>query len=248
VSAPDIIEVDTGCAARAVFTTRRGGVSRPPVDEANLATSTGDDPASVRENRLGLCRTLQLDPARVSMLRQVHGAEVVAVSGPLRPGRFCGGLIGWPEADAMVTDRPGLPLLIMAADCVPVLLWRRDGSGVGAAHAGWKGLMARTIEAVRAALPGGGPFDAAIGPCIDPQSYEVDAALARCFARRFGNDVADGRLVDLRACARIALSASGPAPDRLHDVARSTADTARFFSHRAEGPRTGRQAGVVWIA
>jgi hypothetical protein len=247
MTGPETIEIATDCRVRALFTTRRGGVSKPPFDDGNLATSTGDDPAAVRENRRALCSSLGVDPERVSMLRQVHGADVVAVSGPLRPGRFCGGLTGWPAADGMVTDRVGLPLLVMAADCVPVLLWRGDGSGAGVAHAGWRGLMADTIGAVCAALPGEGPLCGAIGPCIDQAGYEIDAALAERFAERFGADVVDGRRLDLRACARICLTESGLAQDAVHDVARSTADTAHFFSHRVEGARTGRQAGVVWI-
>ena len=108
--------------------------------------------------------------------------------------------------------------------------------------------MADTIGAVCAALPGEGPLSGAIGPCIDQAGYEVDASLAERFAGRFGAGVVDGRRVDLRACARICLTESGLAQEAVHDVLRSTADTAYFFSHRVEGARTGRQAGVVWIA
>jgi YfiH family protein len=248
MSGRSVIPVETGSAVKAVFTTRHGGVSQPPFDTFNLATSTGDDPRAVRENRRLLCEQLDIAPERVSMLRQVHGDGVVHLTGPARPGRFCGGLVGWPEADGMVTDRPGLPLLIMAADCVPVVFWRVDGSGVGAAHAGWQGLMGGTIAAVRAALPGVGPVGAAIGPCIDQANYEVDQALARRFADRFGSDVADGRLIDLRACARISLQDSDVASGAIQSVEHSTAEGADFFSHRTNGPRTGRQSGVIWMA
>jgi YfiH family protein len=221
-------------------------MSKPPFEHANLATSTGDDRAAVRENRRALCRLLGVVPSRVNMMRQVHGAHVRRVDGPLRPGRFCGGLDGWPVADGMVTDRPGVPLVVLAADCVPVLLWRMTGSAVGVAHAGWKGLMAGAVAAVRTALPGSGPIGAAIGPCIDQYNYEVDQGLAERFTARFGDRAVDGRLVNLRLCARIALEGCGVSADRIQDVARSTAEDD-FFSHRKEGPRTGRQAGVVWI-
>ena len=248
MSAPELIAVETGCAARAVFTTRRGGVSAPPYDGANLGTATGDDPDAVRANRRALCDAVGLAAERVSMVHQIHGAEVLALDAPLRPGRFCGGLRGWPEADGLVTARPGLGIVVLAADCVPVLVWRRTGGGVGAAHAGWKGLLAGTIAAVCDALPGTGEIAAAVGPCIERDRYEVDAALAERFARRFGDAVVADRRVDLAECARLSLMEAGIDAAAVGMVDATTGDRERFFSHRAEGPRTGRQAGVVWLA
>jgi YfiH family protein len=246
VTTPELLRVDSGDVVAAAFTTRRGGRSEGPWRGANLATSTGDRPEDVRANRRALCDALGVDATRLSMPNQVHGADVVRVVGPLRPGRFCGGLRGWPRADAVVTDRVGLGLLVLAADCVPVLVWREDGSGVGAIHSGWRGMMAGVIGAAVAALPGAGPLRAAVGPCIGRSRYEVDGSLADRFARRFGEGVRDGRLLDLRACATLSLGEAGVEEGGIAQVAHCTAgQPERFFSHRRDGPATGRQAGVI---
>src|ERR1700722_7971964 len=163
------------------FFTRRGGVSTGAFSSLNCSLSSPDDPAAVLENRGRVARTLDTDPVRLLGLTQVHGTRVVTATTPWAPGQG-------EKADAMVTDRPGLALGIVTADCAPVLFADADRKIVGAAHAGWRGAVAGVLEATIAAMTvlGASPdrITAAVGPCIAQASYEVgpdlrDAVLAR---------------------------------------------------------------------
>jgi YfiH family protein len=248
VSGPRPIEVAADPGVRVAFSTREGGVSEGPWRGLNLAASTGDRPAAVRANRRALCEALGIDATRVCMLRQVHGSGVIGADAPLRPGRFAGGLSGWPEGDALVGGTPGVPLVVLAADCLPVLIWRRDGTAAAAAHAGWRGLMAGVLESAAAALGPAEGLAAAVGPGVSPARYPVDAALRARFAERFGPAVVRDPAVDLAAAARVALERAGVASGQITTVAACTAsEPDRFYSHRRDGARTGRQAGVIWL-
>lgn len=244
---PDLIEVPTGTAARAVFTTRRGGVSGGHFAGLNLGADGGDDDARIRANRVALCEALGVDAGRVQANRQVHGAGVREADGAEDGGRFAGALRGWPEADALLTREAETPLLVLGADCLPVLLWRRDAPGVAAAHAGWRGLVAGVVEAAVAALGAPERVGAAIGPGIGPCCYPVSAEVRDAFAGRFGPGVVQGEAVDLAGAARVALGGAGVPDAAVHVVDACTAcDAERFFSFRRDGV-CGRQAGVVWI-
>ncbi len=242
------IEIPVDGPARAVFTTRAGGVSEGSFAGLNLGAATGDRPEAVRENRARVCAALGLDPARVTMGRQVHGAAVRAVDAPTRPGRFTGGLRGWPDGDGLVTDRPGLALVVLGADCLSVLLWRRDVPAVAAAHAGWRGLVGGVLPAAVAALGRPDRTGAAIGPGVAPCCYPVSAELRDRFAATFGEEVVHGRAVALARSARRALEAAGVPPAAVHEVECCTSCEAdRLYSHRRDGRRSGRQAGIVWV-
>jgi len=243
-----VIAHETGTRARAVFTTRVGGESGGPFSSLNLGASTGDAPGAVRRNRLVLCRALGIDADRVSMCRQVHGDVVHRVERPARRGRFAGGLVGWLRGDAMVTVEPWLPLLVLGADCLPVLLWRRDIGAVAAAHAGWRGLVGGVVERAVATLGAPAAVAAIVGPGIGPARYEVDDALRSRFASRFGEGVVHGRAVDLASAALAALADAGVPRGRITLVEACTyEEPERWFSHRRDGPRTGRQAGLIWL-
>lgn len=247
MSAPAPIEVATDAPVRAVFTTRAGGVSEGPYAGLNLGATSGDRPAAVRANRAALCALLGLDAERVTMGHQVHGAGVRPVGAPTRPGRFTGGLAGWPDGDGLVTERPGLGLVVLGADCLPVLLWRRDGGAVGAAHAGWRGLVEGVVEEALARVGEPGAVAAAIGPGIGPSAYEVGADVRERFAGRFGEGVVRGRAVDLAGAAAEALRRAGVPGSAITVVEACTAsEPARFYSYRRDGAACGRQAGVVW--
>lgn len=239
------IAVATPTGVRAVFTTRHGGVSTGTHAGLNLGSTSGDAPEDVRENRQRLATALGIDPDRVTMGHQVHGAEVHRIGVPTSPGRFVGPLAGWPEGDGLATGALHLPLMVLGADCLPVLLWRLDGSAVAAVHAGWRGLVAGILRNAVAAL--GGPVGAAVGPGVRPCCYPVDDGLRATFTQRFGADTVAGDAVDLAGAALIDLVAAGLDDD---DVAVSDActscDAHRFFSYRRDGERTGRQAGIVW--
>jgi polyphenol oxidase len=248
VTGPRPIEVPADAGVRAVFSTREGGVSQGCWRGLNLSASTGDRPEAVRANRVALCEALGIDATRVSMMHQVHGSGVVSVGAPLRPGRFAGGLAGWPEGDALVTGTPGVPLLVLAADCLPVLIWRRDGTAVAAAHAGWRGLMGGVLEGAVAALGPADELAAVVGPGVSHARYPVDSGLRARFADRFGPEVVHEPAVDLRAAAGVALRRAGLHPDRIAVVEGCTAgEPDRFYSHRRDGATTGRQCGVVWM-
>ena len=249
MSAPELIEVATGAPARAVFTTRRGGVSAPPFDELNLASDRDDADAAVRANRRRVCEAVGLDPEGVSLGRQVHGARVRKLEAPSSPGRFTGALRGWPEGDGLATRAPGLGLVVLGADCLPVLLWRRDEPAVAAAHAGWRGLVAGVLgEAVRSL---GRPerVGAAIGPGVRPCCYPVSQEVRDRFAAAFGGAVLRPPAVDLAAAARAALVAEGVPDGAVVTIEACTScEAGRFFSHRRDGESSGRQAGLVWAA
>jgi YfiH family protein len=234
-----VIEARLG-QARAVWTDRHGGVSNPPYDTANLSLSVGDDADAVGENRCRLADSLQLPhPSTWWWLRQVHGADTVVAHGSPTDGT--------PDADAVVTDVPAVPMVVMTADCAPIAV-ACDGAA-GVIHAGWHGLLAGVVEdAVQRLLEmGGGPVSAVIGPCIQPASYEFgEADLARV-TERFGDSVAGrtahGRpALDLPAAVAVALEQAGAAS--IRDLAICTASTPDYFSYRRDGS-TGRQALVV---
>ncbi len=245
MSGPALIEVATGARARAVFTTRAGGVSGGVFASLNLGPDRDDPDDAVRENRARVCAALGLDPDRVCMGRQVHGAGVREVAGG--GGGFLGSLRDWPEGDGMVTGDPGAALVVLGADCLPVLLWRRDRPRVGAAHAGWRGLVAGVLEETVAALGEPAEVGAAIGPGIGPCCYPVSAEVRGRFAERFGEGVVRGEAVDLAGAARRALAAAGVRDDAIAAVGACTScEGGRFYSYRRDGAATGRQAGIVW--
>lgn len=242
----EVIVVATDGPAGAGFTTRVGGVSAGPFASLNLGPDRDDPDDNVRENRRRACAALGVEPAAVSANRQVHGAGIRTVDGPKNSG-FVGRLRDWPEGDGLVTSLPGAPLAVLGADCLPVLMWRRDRPLVGAAHAGWRGLVAGVLEATVAELGDPGATGVAIGPGIGPCCYPVSAEVRDRFTARFGETVLAGEAVDLALAARRALTAAGVPDAAIATVAACTScEEGRFFSYRRDGGGTGRQAGLVW--
>ncbi len=231
-------------AARFAVTDRLGGASPAPYDALNLAGHVGDSPAAVAENRARLASALGLPPAQVAYMSQVHGAEVAVVEAPPADGAPA------PVADAMVTDRPGLALAVLTADCVPVLL--ADGAGrVGVAHAGRRGVHRDVVGAVVAALCrlGAAPPDmcAVVGPAVCGACYEVPEDMRADVSARVPEAWAETRAgtpsLDLPAAVEAQLRRAGVGA--VERVADCTAETPTLFSHRRERA-TGRFAGVVW--
>lgn len=154
------------------FLGRAGGVSTGEVAGLNVGLGAGDDDSAVTENRRRAVNAV-LPGAQLVTVYQVHSSDCVIVSD-------CWPESDRPRADALVTDRPGLLLGIVTADCAPVLLADREAGVIGAAHAGWRGALAGVTDETIAAMERLGArrerIAAAIGPCIAMSSYEVDAA------------------------------------------------------------------------
>lgn len=229
--------------------TRLGGVSRAPWDSLNLGGTVGDDLAAVRENHRRAYAALGLDEANACTVWQVHSADTVLARGPVPHRRWLA------RADGLVTDRPGLALAMRFADCAPILLYDPARHALGLAHAGWRGtVLGAGVSALRTMTDAFGtrPQDvqAAIGPSIGPQRYqvgeEVVAAVAEAFGRTDGliRRADDGSAyLDLWAANKLALQRAGVTQIEVAGLCTATR-TDEFYSHRAERGRTGR-FGVI---
>jgi hypothetical protein len=226
--------------ARVAFSTRRGGVSDPPYESLNLGVLTGDDRRRVEENRRLLAGSLGLSPGNVVIGRQVHGAELAAHTKPQQPSPFAEPGSPIPDVDGHITAAPALAALVFVADCLPVAL--AGPRGVAMLHCGWRGLAAGVIRGGAEAVAA---TDAAIGPGIGSCCYEVGPEVVEAFDGLGPGEVA-GRRLDLAAVARRLLHEAGI--ERIEAAERCTScDAERFFSHRRDAGRTGRQSGVVWM-
>jgi purine-nucleoside/S-methyl-5'-thioadenosine phosphorylase / adenosine deaminase len=221
-----------------VFTTRAGGVSDGPFESLNLGRKTGDDVGRVDENRRRACEAIGADTERLALNYQVHSADVL---------RAAAGRRGEHQADGLWTDEPGLPMLALAADCVPVALVRANGAApaVCVIHAGRVGILSGVLAAGVAAV--GGKVAAAIGPAIGPCCYEVGEEVAEPYRQRFGSKIMSGRNLDLPGAAEHALQDAGA--DRIERFDLCTACLPElFFSHRRDGKPRGVQGVLAQIA
>jgi YfiH family protein len=229
IDAPlDELAFDLPGGGRALFSDRRAG---------NLSTLAGEDHERGLQRRHELCETLGLRWLCASP--QVHGTHIQRVSALAGSG-------GNPvtvDADGHATALPGIGATVLAADCLPVALGC-DGA-VAMVHAGWRGLAAGVLEqGVRAvhALGDGEEVVAVVGPGAGACCYEVGEEVHSAFADAHRH----GRNIDLAAIARDRLLAAGVADVRV--VTACTICDERFFSHRREGARAGRQAGIAWLS
>ena len=213
------------------FSTRQGGVSEGAYASLNLGRLTEDDAERVEENRRRLCAEIGADAERLTLNRQRHSATVHRA----HPGRR-----GEP-GDGLWTDEPGVPMLKLTADCVPIAIARVGGEpALTLLHAGWRGLAEGIVASGVRAL-GPGRLAAAVGPAIGPCCYEVGPEVAG----RFDADLTRGGRLDLWDAAERALRAAGV--DEVERVDLCTAcHPELFFSHRRDGGRTGRQ-GVIGL-
>ena len=228
--APYVAPEPAPSGAKLWFFTRKGGVSEPPYDTLNISTLVGDEPPSVAENLSRIRKAMNGRPS--AWVRQVAGDGVLRVN----EGRLAG------EGDALITEGVGFSLVVAVADCVPVAL---VGDGiVGMVHSGWRG----TLKGIsgKAVKEMGGPSSvrAYIGPGIRQCCYEVSEPIAGHFAARFGPEVVDGRMLSLPASIRTDLQEAGVT--QVHDLGLCAGcRTDLFYSHRKEGPKTGRNLAAV---
>ena len=233
------------------FLGRRGGVSKGACAGLNVGWGSGDDRAAIAENRRRAVEAVAPGASLVTV-HQIHSGTALAAYAP------------WPDdarphADAVVTDRPGLALGILTADCAPILFADRDAGVIGAAHAGWKGAFAGIVEATVDAMErlgaARGRIVAAVGPCIARRSYEVDDAFLARFAQadpeneRFFTPGRPGhQQFDLEGFVLSRLAEAGLARvGALGEDTYSQADL--FFSYRRSThsgePAYGRQLSLI---
>lgn len=253
---PDWLRPEFGIpGVEAVMTTRAGGGSKAPWDSMNLGIAVDDDPAQVARNRALLQDAMGADPV---YLKQVHGTRVVRLTGEHLAAPVM-------EADACVTTQPGLACVVQVADCLPVLM--AAPGGVGAAHAGWRGLAGGVIEATVRDLCEATGCDPAqvvcwLGPCIGPGAFEVGADVLEGFGvQSTGTDptrfkpLRPGKwLANLPQLARDRLRAAGVTQVSggewctVHDKVADGGQVdgrSRFFSFRRDRV-TGRMAAAIW--
>ncbi|PRW64403.1 peptidoglycan editing factor PgeF [Actinopolyspora mortivallis] len=229
---------------RRVVTTREGGRSAPPFDSFNLGGGLGDDPQALAANRARLARGIGIPEDRFVWMEQVHGRTATSVDGPReKPVEV---------TDALVTAVPRLPLVVLTADCVPVLLGDPVAGVVAAVHAGRVGARVGVlVSALREMTAAGARIErveALLGPAVCGDCYEVPAEMRDEVERALPGSATSSRAgapaLDLRAGLWEQLAAAGVA--RIGRDPRCTIESPELFSHRRDGGRTGRIASVVW--
>lgn len=233
----------------AIFT-RLGGRSLPPFDGLNVGHLVGDEDKAVEANHRIIYETLDLNASEVVTARQVHG-HAVAVVRAKDKGRVV------PATDGLVTSTPGVALMLRFADCLPILLYDPEKQVIGLGHAGWRGtvgILAQRLadtmtkefgchlDQMRAGL---GP---AIGPCCYSVGEEVGEAVRAVLPDSSGALIerADGIYLDLWEANRWQLNQLGIQKIEVAKIC-TACNTAQFFSHRAEGERTGRFAVLMTL-
>ncbi|MGB3618983.1 MAG: peptidoglycan editing factor PgeF [Catalinimonas sp.] len=232
---------------------RAGGTSQGNWGDLNLSYHVGDKPEHVSENRRRLATALGVPIERLVFARQTHGDEVAVVNEHTSFDNL-------PEADALITNRPGWALCITAADCVPVLFYDPANHAAGVAHAGWRGTVARTVTRTIKAMKqnfGTDPADVwvGIGPSISPEVYEVGADVIESVTHAYGEALnlispattPDKGFLDLWAANREQLLKAGVPAEQIETSGICTFRTDAYFSARRQGLASGRFAGGVLL-
>ncbi len=229
--------------------TRQGGVSQGQWQSLNVGGTVGDDLTAVKENLRRIYAALALSPDYACTVWQVHGVDTVVANGPLPQRKWLA------RADGMITNRVGLALTMRFADCVPVLFYDPENHAIGMAHAGWRGtvqaVVLSTLQAMQNAYNSRpAAIQAAIGPSIGPDRYQVGEEVVEAARERF-DSTADlihraedsSPYLDLWEANRRLLAQAGVQQIEVAAICTAT-HTDEFFSHRAEKGKTGR-FGVV---
>ena len=218
------------------FLTREGGVSKGPYASLNCGSANGDDSDCVTENRQRAVLAVDDDASSLCTARQVHGTDAIIVETAWAADQS-------PQADALITNRPGIALGVTSADCAPVLIADSGAGIIAAVHAGWRGALAGVVDSTVAAMVklGGNPdrMVAAVGPCIAQQSYEVGAEFPAPFLEQ--NATNQRFFVPADTETRFRFDLSGYVCSRISKIGvlsidplglDTCADEARFFSYR----------------
>ena len=233
------------------FTTRHGGVSKKPFDSNNLAFHVGDDSRDVIKNHQLLAQRTGYDRTRLVHMRQIHSDRIVIVE------RAMHDFENPPECDALITDQPAIPLMVMTADCTPVLLFDPVKNVIAVAHAGRagaiKGIAPKTIEKMRERFASRlEDILVVLGPSIQSCCYEVGEKIAKEVSDDgFGYAVIkrDARFyLEVNAIIKKQLEEMGLKKEQLEDLDICNAcEHENFFSYRADRQTTGRIAGVLML-
>jgi len=242
-------------ALRHGFSTRRGGSFAPGECSLNLGESPGDSMERVHENRRRFLSALRLEKAHLVTLHQVHSNRVYIIEDISRQWNQS-------EGDALATRVENAALAVKTADCLPVLIADPACNAVAAVHSGWKGTLSRVLlETVREMQRSFGSDPAellvAVGPGIRACCYEVGSDVAGLFDAEYRGGAltkpADARpgkyFLDLCGALDIQLNVAGVRPENRYDLGICTCcNTREFFSHRGEGPGSGRMMAVIGIS
>ena len=233
---------------QAIFT-RQGGLSKPPWSALNLGGTVGDDPEHVKENLDLLLRSLEYKSEMLVQVRQIHSATVILAESPMD---------GQRQGDAIITNQPGLLMLMRFADCVPILFYDPVKQAAGIAHAGWQGTVKQvSFHAARAMERefGSKPSDirAGIGPSIGPDHYYIQNDVIKQVETVFPDNLdellridSDGVKLDLWNANKISLQRAGVENIEISGIC-TGCNTKDWFSHRAENGITGRFGAVIGL-
>lgn len=235
------------------FTTRLGGVSKGCWDSLNIGMHRGDLPQNVENNHKILAKALKYDVSKVVMSHQIHTDTVRSVT-----SKDCLGLDHhqYPACDGLITNTPGIALIVFTADCTPILLWDAVTGAVGAVHAGWRGtalnIAGKAVDAMVAQF-GCKPenIQAAIGPNIGGCCFETGEEVPESMLQTYG-EIAKKWIqakqkkyyVNLKEINRYALELAGVQNIHVSDVC-TACQSSRFWSHRITGSNRGSQGAVI---
>lgn len=236
------------------FTTRLGGVSKGYLTSMNIGTRRGDDPENVLGNYRILGDAIGFCPENLVLTRQTH-TDIVRVvgDGERGAGLFAPDL---PECDALITNTPGVGLVVFTADCTPILLWDPVTGAVGAAHAGWRGTAAgiakKTVEAMVDAYGcKRSNIRAAIGPNIGPCCFETDGDVPQAMLTALGEEAKehirkadDKYYVNLKVLNALFLRRAGVTQIEISGEC-TACQPDRYWSHRRTGSQRGSQGAII---
>jgi len=239
------------------FSTRNGGVSRPPYNSLNLGLNTEDQLAQVEGNRSTFARAFDVPPHQLLTVKQVHGTDLLLIDEPNPDLSHFLSL----EVDAIVTNQAGIMIGVLVADCFPVLIWDGEKKVAAAVHVGWrgaaKGILGKVVAAmVRNFSCSAEQLKAAIGPGIGAHKYEVDRPVRDAFRQGAGfwNEISsETRLghwqLDIALSCRLQLEQAGLRETDIETAKECTCcHPELFFSYRRDQGKTGRQLGFLLIS
>ncbi|MCK5912740.1 MAG: peptidoglycan editing factor PgeF [Desulfuromusa sp.] len=238
------------------FSTRNGGISRPPFNSLNLGLGTNDQPAYVEGNRATLARAFNLSPHQLLTVKQVHSDDILLIDQENPDlSHFL-----TVEVDAIVTNQPGIMIGVLTADCFPLLIWHGEKKIAAVIHAGWRGaangLIGKVIETIHTQFDcPAAELQAAIGSGIGAHNYEIDRPVRDAFRQGTGfwNEISkETKLghwqLDIPLSCQLQLEQSGLKPQNIEIAEECTCcHPELFFSHRRDNGVTGRQMGFIQL-